>query len=338
MTDHPPWGPDIARTHGAVIIAADGHLVEVDVGISNGLAAFDILGLAGASARETRDRVRAAVLNSGLPWPGRSITVNLLPASLPKHGSALDLAIAVAVLAAAGPVPADAVDGCVFVAELGLDGSLRPVPGVLPAVLAAAAAGSTHVVVAPKNAAEAVMVPDVTVVPCSSLRAVLAWLLREPVPGKREIPAAGTAPPATGVPSVISLAGLAVPPHLRRALEASAAGGHHLCLTGPHGVAIPALALGLAALLPPLGPSEITDVSAIYSVAGLLGSGHAQVTRPPYRAPHHTSTRAAILGGGPGVIRPGETALAHRGVLFLGEARDATALEVRDKLQATIGS
>jgi magnesium chelatase family protein len=259
------------------------------------------------------------VLNSGLPWPARVITVSLTPASLPKHGSALDLAIAVAVLTAAGAVPADAAGGCVLLAELDLDGSLRPVRGVLPAVLAAAAAGCTRAIVAQENEAEAVMVPGVTVVPCGSLRAVLAWLYGEPLPGQRVIPAGCTVAPAPDLPAE-GLAGLTVPPLLRHALETSAAGGHHLCLTGPPDAAIPALAAGLASLLPPLSPDEAMEVSAVHSAAGLLGSRHALITRPPFRAPHHTATLAAIAGGGPGTIHPGEAALAHRGVLFLAAA------------------
>jgi magnesium chelatase family protein len=246
--------------------------------------------------------------------------VTLLPASLPKRGTGLDLAIAVAVLTAAGAVPADAPGRRVFVAELGLDGGLRPVAGVLPAVLAAAAAGCSRAVVAPENAAEAVLAPGLAVVPCRSLRAVLAWLRPEPFPGQPGIPAASAAAPATGAPPLISLASLTIAPVVRLALETSAAGGHHLCLTGPHDAPIPALAAGLATLLPPLSSDDALQVTAAYSVAGLLGSGHALITRPPFRSPHHTTTRAAILGGGPGIIRPGEAALAHRGVLLLADA------------------
>jgi magnesium chelatase family protein len=327
MTSHPPWGPDIGRTRGAAIIGIDGHLVEAAAAISNGMAAFDILGLPDTGIRETRDRVRAAVLNSGQRWPARAITVSLLPASLPKRGTGLDLAIAVAVLTAAGAVPADAADRCVFVAELGLDGSLRPVRGVLPAVLAAAAAGCTAAVVAADNAAEAATVPGVAVIGYRSLREVLAWLRREPLPSLPDYPAAGA---ASAAPPMISLASLGVAPLVRRALEASAAGGHHLYLTGPRGAALPALAAGLAGLLPPLDPGEVMQVSAVHSVAGLLESGHARISWPPYRAPHHTASRAAILGGGGGIIRPGEAALAHRGVLFLDKAPEFA----RDVLQA----
>jgi magnesium chelatase family protein len=318
MTSSPPWGPDVGRACTAAIIGIDGYPVEADVLITNGPAGLHILGLHETGKRETRDRVRAAILNSGQPWPARTITVDLLPASLPKRGSSFDLAIAVAVLTASGVIPADAPQGCVFVAELGLDGSLRPVRGVMTALLAAADAGCTRAVVATGNAAEAAMVPGLTVTACQSLRAVVASLRGEPFPTEPSVPAPGT--PAPGVPPVISLAALAVPPPMRQALEASAAGGHHICLAGPRGARIPALAAGLAALLPALGSEEVMEVAAIYSASGLLGSGHTLITRPPFRAPHHTATRAAILGGGSGVIRPGEAALAHRGVLFLDQA------------------
>ena len=207
-------------------------------------------------------------------------------------------------LTAAGTVPA-AGDGCVFVAGLGLDGSLRPVPGVLPALLAAAAAGCTRAVVAAQNAAEAVTVPGLAVVPCHFLREVLAWLRG------------------------LCLAWLGVPPVTRLALEVAAAGGHHLCVTGPPGAAIPAPAAGLTALLPPLDPGEAAEVTAIHSVAGLLASRRPLITCPPLRSPHHTVTAAALAGGGAGIIRPGETALAHRGVLFLQDAPEFAAGALR---------
>ena len=254
--------------------------------------------------------------------------MSLLPASLPKRGSGFDLAIAVAVLTAAGTVPA-AGDGCVFVAGLGLDGSLRPVPGVLPALLAAAAAGCTRAVVAAQNAAEAVTVPGMAVVPCHSLQEVLAWLRGQPFPPLPAGPAGESVAPSPDVPPVPGLAGLGVPPLTRLALEAAAAGGHHLCVTGPPGAAIPALAAGLTALLPPLDPGEAVEVTAVHSVAGLLASRRPLITCPPLRSPHHTVTPAALAGGGAGIIRPGEAALAHRGVLFLQDAPEFAAGALR---------
>lgn len=247
----PPSVPGIARVCSAVVIGAEGHLVEAAAESSIGPPALRILGMPGASVRETRDRVRAAILNSGLPWPPRTITVSVLPASMPKHGTGLDLAIAAAVLTAAGVLQPEASEGCAFVAELGLDGSLRPVHAVLPALLAAARVGCTRAVVAGENGAEAVMVPGLAVVPCRSLRAVLAWLRGERLEGQPETPAAAGAPEAAPAPSGVRLDGLALTPAARLAAETSAAGGHHLCVTGPPGADIPALAAAVAALMPP---------------------------------------------------------------------------------------
>jgi magnesium chelatase family protein len=317
MTAFPPYS-GTASACAASVIGIEGHLTYAGATTATGPPGLRITGLPGTVVRETRDRVYAAVLNSGQSWPARAITVTLQPAGLPRHGTGFDLAIAIAVLTAAGVVPSAALEGCVFTAELGLDGSLRPVRGVLPALLAARRAGYTRAVVAAGNAAEAVMVAGLAVVPCPDLRTVLAWLRGEPFPHQPDISAAGT-PAVPGVPPEASLASLAVPPCVRQAIEATAAGGHHLCLTGPHGARIPALAAA-AALMPPLEPDRVMEVTAIHSAAGLLGPGHALITRPPFRAPHHTASRAAILGGGTGIIRPGDAALAHRGVLFLHDA------------------
>ena len=316
--------PGTGRAYGAAIIGVDGHLVEAEAVISNGAPAFSIAGLPETSVRETRDRIRTAVLNSGQPWPAESITVNLLPASLPKYGAGLDLAVAVAVLTAAAAVPASTADQCVFVAELGLDGSLRPVRGVAPALIAAASAGYRRAVVAADNGAEAQVASGMAVVACQSLRAVIAWLRGQPSAPQPGVPAASI-PAAPDVRPVISLADLAVGPLVRLALETAAAGGHHLCLTGSRGAAIPALAAGLAGLLPPLDASEVMEVTAVHSVAGLLSPRHATIIRPPLRSPHHTVTPLAMAGGGAGMTRPGEAALAHRGVLFLEDAPEFAA-------------
>ena len=317
--------PGTGHAHGAAVIGVDGHLVQVSARISNGPTNVSISGLPETSTSETRDRIRAAILNSALPWPGRGIAVSLMPASLPKRGSSFDLAIAVAVLTAAGTVPA-AGDGCVFIAGLGLDGSLRPVPGVLPGLLAAAAAGCIRAVVAAQNAAEAGTVPGLAVVPCHLLQEVLAWLRGQPFP---PLPADDSVAPSPDVPPVPGLAGLGVPPLTRLALEVAAAGCHHLCVIGPPGAAIPALAAGLTGLLPPLDPGEVIEVTAIHSVAGLLASRRPLITCPPLRSPHHTVTPAALAGGGAGIIRPGEAALAHRGVLFLQDAPEFAAGALR---------
>ena len=326
MSISPPLPtPGTGRAHGAAIIGVEGHLVQLTARISNGPPAVSLSGVPGTSSRETRDRVRAAIVNSGHSWPGRTITVSLLPVSLPKHGSGFDLAIAIAVLTASGTIPA-AGDECVFVAGLGLDGSLCPVPGVLPALRAAAAAGCTRAVVAAQNAAEAATVPGLAVAGCQSLQEVLARL-RQPSSPQPVSPAGLAA--ALDRPSGASLARRGVAPLTRLAVETAAAGGHHLCVTGPPGSAIPALAAGLTALLPQLNPGEATEVNAVHSVAGLLASGQPLITRPPLRSPHYTVTPAALAGGGPGHTRPGEAALAHRGVLFLQDAPEFAAGALR---------
>lgn len=335
MYPSPPWSADTGQACAAAVIGVDGYPVEASAAITNGLASLSILGLQDSFSRETRDRVRAAILNSGQPWPGRTITVDLLPASLPKRGSGFELAIAVAILTATGAVPAGAAERCVFYAELGLDGSLRPVRGVVPALLAAADAGCTRAVIAAQNAAEAVTLPGLDVISCKSLRQVIAWLRHDPFPLEPAHPAAASSTP-TESPRPVSLTALGIPAAVRLGLETSAAGGHHLCLTGPPAAHIPALAAGLAAMLPPLTPAEQMEITAIHSAAGLLGSGHPRVLHPPFRAPHHTTTPAGMAGGGPGITRPGEASLAHRGVLFLDQAPEfarATLATLRQPLQ-----
>jgi magnesium chelatase family protein len=313
-----PSGP--ATVTGAAVVGLDGYLAQVHAEASGGPPGLAITGLPDTTIRETRDRVYAAVANSGEAWPAHAITATVQPGWLARHLTGTDLPIAVAVLTAAGTIPAGAADGCVFAAGLGLDGTLRPVPGIAPALHAAVRAGCTRAVVAVPNSAEAVMVPGLTIASCESLRGVLAWLRGQPLPEQTAVQAVAAPAPAAGVRPVTSLAELVVPAQVRLAVEATATGGHHLGLTGPRGTRIPALAAAVAGLMPALSPGEVTEVTAIHSVAGLLGSGHALITAPPLRAPHHTATPAAIAGGGTGPIRPGEATLAHRGVLFLADA------------------
>lgn len=323
-----------ARTCAVALLGVDGVVVEVQADLEAGVPAFTIVGLPDKSLSEARDRVRAAVTNSGEKWPQRKLTVGLSPASVPKSGSGFDLAVACAVLAAAERLPPASVAGLVMVGELGLDGRARPVRGILPAVLAAADAGYRKVVVPEPSAAEAALVPGVSVLGVRSLRQLVAVLREEPVP---EEPADG---PADGPPDP-ALAGLALPglgvrrgaaaAHLdladvagqteaRRALELAAAGGHHLYLKGPPGAGKTMLAERLPGLLPPLAPDEALEVTAVHSVAGLLPPGRPLVQSPPYCAPHHSTTMPAIVGGGSGLPRPGAVSMAHRGVLFLDEA------------------
>jgi magnesium chelatase family protein len=308
-----------ATTRTAALTGIDAHLIEVTADIASGLPATILTGLPDTALREARDRVHAAIVNSAEPWPQTKITVALSPASLPKRGSAYDLAIAIAILTASGAVPEPRGEGTVlFLSELGLDGRLRPVPGVLPAVAAAAAHGISAVVVAAPNAAEASQVPDVRVVPAATLADVTAWLRGGPEP-----PHDGPVPAQDGGPRPAHLcADFADVRGQRTALlaaEICAAGGHNMSLLGPPGAGAVMVAERLPTILPDLARDASLEVTALYSAAGQLPA-QGIITRPPFRAPHHTASMAAMLGGGAGPIRPGEVPLAHRGVLFLDSA------------------
>lgn len=306
----------------AAVTGTEGHLVKAAADVTHGLPATIITGLPGTTLREARDRVRAAIVNSGERWPDAKITVTLYPVSLPKHGPGSDLAIAIAILAASGDLPAPPQDA-IFLAELGLDGKLRPVPGVLPAALATARAGITTIIVAAVNQAEAAQAPGMTVIAADSLADVTAWLRGGPPP-RREPPGPGSddgSVPPRPLPDLADVHGQA---EARQALEICAAGGHHVSLLGPAGAGKTMLAEQLPGILPPLELPEALEVTSIHSAAGALPPGTGLVTTPPFRAPHHTATKAAITGGGPGLTRPGEASLAHRGVLFLDQAPEFT--------------
>lgn len=296
------------------LVGVTGHLVEVEADLSAGLPAVVLSGLPDTALNEARERVRAAIVNSGQTWPNRRITVNLLPATLPKHGSAFDLALAAVLLGAAGELPLAPLEGVVLLGELGLDGTVRPVRGVLPMVAAAARAGITRVVVPLANAAEAAVVPGIRVKAVDHLHRLVSFvrdgarLLDPPEPR----PVAGAAGP--------DLADVAGQWLGRRALEVAAAGGHHLALLGPPGAGKTMLAERLPSILPELDDDAALEVTSLHSIAGSLPPGGHLLRRPPFQAPHHTATVPSLIGGGTGLARPGAVSLAHRGVLFLDEA------------------
>ncbi|MFD8097512.1 YifB family Mg chelatase-like AAA ATPase [Streptomyces malaysiensis] len=328
-----------ARTCSVALVGVEGVVVEVQADLEPGVAAFTLVGLPDKSLVESRDRVRAAVVNSGGEWPQRKLTVGLSPASVPKGGSGFDLAVACAVLGAAERVDPREIADLMMIGELGLDGRVRPVRGVLPAVLAASEAGYRQVVVPEQTAAEAALVPGVSVLGVRSLRQLIAVLTDAPVPEEEEpqelgrpdpmlagltVPGAGMGTGVAAVPGAGAgrpdLADVAGQRAARTALEVAAAGGHHLFLSGPPGAGKTMLAERLPGLLPPLTQQEALEVTAVHSVAGVLPPGQPLVQTPPYCAPHHSATMAALVGGGNGLPRPGAVSLAHRGVLFLDEA------------------
>ena len=306
----------LAAIQSATLLGVEGRRVLVEVHVSNGLPGFTVVGLPDAACREARDRVRAALLSSGLPWPSRRVTVNLAPSGLRKAGSGLDLPIAVGVLVAVGELSAQEVHECGFIGELGLDGSVRAVPGILPLV----AAMKTDAAVVPATAhAEGTLVSDVKVRAARSLRELVEALHgRTPWPELADRVGPGVAPIETGGPQP-DLADVRGQPFARMAIEVAAAGGHHILLVGPPGAGKTMLAERLVGLLPPLERSEVLQTCRIFSAAGLPMPEAARTGRPPFRAPHHAASAAAVIGGGTAWMRPGEVSLATNGVLFLDE-------------------
>jgi magnesium chelatase family protein len=324
----------LANALSASIVGVDGVPVRVEVDVSFGLPGLTIVGLPGSAVLEARERVRSALRNSGFEVPARRITVNLAPADLPKEGTGHDLAMAVAILVASDQLDTDALRYTALIGELALDGSLRRVPGAMALVSAAGATGVREVIVPADNGAESAVVRGLTVRGATSLAAVVRHLA-----GKETLAALEPRAPASAsasrddAPDLASVIGQRA---ARRALEIAVAGRHNIAFSGPPGVGKTLLARAAAGLLPPLDEAEAAEVSRIHSVAGVADADMPGSMRRPFRAPHHTISTQALVGGGPH-IRPGEASLAHRGALLLDETLQFRA-DALDALRGPIDS
>lgn len=321
----------LATTQAIALLGLEGHLADVEADLSDGLPRFSLIGVPDATLAEARDRVRSAILNAGEKWPDRRITVALSPAWLPKRGSAFDLAVAVAILVAQGAIPRAAVERTVFIGELALDGRVRAVHGVLPAVHTARTFAIEKVVVPVENAAEAALVSGIEVIAVDHLSTLLRHLRGEQIAA----PILGS--PIPLVPDEVDFSDVVGHAAARRALEIAAAGRHHVLMIGSPGAGKTMLAHRLTTILPPLSHDQALEVSSIHSVAGVLSAHAPLVTTPPFIAPHHTATRTSIVGGGSGLPRPGAVSLAHHGVLFIDEAPEC-ASGVLDALRQPLES
>lgn len=322
------------HTWSVGLVAMEATLVRVEAHISEGIAAYTLVGLPDTAVREARDRVRAAVSSCFIEWPDVRVVLNLSPASLPKTGSGYDLAMAMAVLAAMRIVAPEAGDDFVMIGELGLDGRIIPVRGILPSVLGAVKQGKHRFIVSADNVSEAQLVPGAQVIGVHHLGQVIELLggsLLIDIPPAPDNPVSADTAVERKAPAgdFADIRGQAAACH---AMEVAAAGGHHLLMVGTPGSGKTMLASRLPGILPSLSDEQAVAVTAIHSLAGTLSSSEGLMRRPPFQAPHHSATLAAMVGGGSGVPRPGAASLAHCGVLFLDEAPEFGA-RVLDSLR-----
>jgi magnesium chelatase family protein len=316
----------LAKVYSCAIVGLDGQTVEVEVDTARGLPAFTLVGLPDASVREAGERVRAAIKNSGLIMPSNRVTINLAPADMHKTGPSYDLPIAVGILAASEQIPAEPLERAMVVGELGLDGLVRHVRGVLPVTLYARQQGYERLFVPAEDAAEAALIPGIEVIPVSSLIALVNHLQGVELIASQ---ASRAFEKIEFVGTGVDFSAVKGQEHVKRAFEVAAAGQHNVLLAGPPGSGKTLMARALPGILPALSLDEALEVTRIYSVADMLPEGTPLIQQRPFRAPHHTISHAGLVGGGR-MPRPGEISLAHRGVLFLDELPefDQRSLEV----------
>ncbi len=322
----------LGRATGVSLQGLLGSVIDIECDIADGIPMYSLLGLPDTSLQESRDRVRAALTNSGQKWPNKKVTVSLSPAWLPKSGPGFDLAIALALLVADGVIPQGPLDGAIILGELALDGGIRPVRGVLPSLIAAYKDGFTRAIVPRANQSEAELMEQMEILSFENISEIYRWLSTGEYPFNEVIDLA--IDHESGALDFSDVAGQA---KARFAAEVAATGGHHLLLIGPPGAGKTMIASRIPSILPPLTVEEALEVTAIHSIAGGLTQRSAMSRVAPIISPHHSASRASIVGGGGRNIQPGAISLGHRGVLFIDEAPEC-ATGILDALRQPLES